>query len=92
MNKQMPIQQFAKDRKRIITITYSFSNFERPLVLDATVCMKWIIYVYIYIYIYKENWELNNLHWLICHKNKPKLNVTKSILYIILYKKSIRIK
>ena len=38
-------------------------------------------HIYIYIYIYKEDLALNNLQWLICHKNQP----TQYIIYIYIY-------
>ena len=46
---------------------------------------KWIYKTYI-LYVYKEKLALNNLQWLICHKNQP--NWTKSYIFNM-YKKDL---
>ena len=47
-------------------------------------CLQIYIYIYIYIYVcvcvYKEDFALNNLQWLICHKIQPNQEVKMGMI------------
>ena len=74
--EQTMCKQMTDDIAILETIEECAKKSQAHLRMVTTKC-AYKLYIYIYIYMYKEDLALNNLQWLICHKNKP-----NQIIYI----------